>query len=256
MKFREIVLLAAVVFFVTALCYSLASIHMSSVEFTVKAETAQTTSNYTYVLPNYIVNYAIVEMPPSFPITDSTYLYNIVVYGPPPFSIQISFNEQTIQNTTQKISVIMPTNAFSTLIGCTSYPTQIEMSQVGNESVSPSPTMSIPSASPSLTSSPYLTATSTLAPTESPTSSSPTQLPTFTPYPTSTLAQTSMESPTSTPSADLTASLTQQPANQNSSILNYILVGGMGVLIAALLGVTYVLIKRTKTCATTDQITP
>jgi hypothetical protein len=98
------------------------------------------TQNFTYVLPDYNVTYKIVKMPPHDSQAVNPYAYNIVVYGPPPYPIQIEFYDQMWSGTTEKRSAIMPTNALSTSIGCVSYPTQITMKQVGNESVSPTPT--------------------------------------------------------------------------------------------------------------------
>jgi hypothetical protein len=110
------------------------------------------TQTFIYVLPNYNVTYEIVKIPPHDSQAFNPYAYNndyqavnpcaynIVVYGPPPFPIQIEFYQQNYNNITEKRSAVMPTNAISTSICCISYPTQITMPQVGNESVSTTPT--------------------------------------------------------------------------------------------------------------------
>lgn len=94
------------------------------------------TQNLTYILPNYVVYYTIVGMPPPDSLSVNPYAYNIVVYGPPPFPIQIDFYQLNTQNVSEKMSVVMPTNAYSTSIGCNSYPTQITMMQADQASTS------------------------------------------------------------------------------------------------------------------------
>ena len=135
---------------------------------------ATPTPIFTYVLPNYVVNYSIIQLPPPNANAIYPYAYNIVVYGPPPFPIQISFYEQTANGTTQEISVTMPIDALSTSIGCTSYPTQIVMMQVGSESISPSPAAT-------LSPSPIVSISPTSIPTATPASTSSTESPTSNP---------------------------------------------------------------------------
>jgi hypothetical protein len=107
------------------------------------------TYKFTYVLPNYVVNYSIVKMEPPDAQTPNPYAYNIVVYGPPPFPIQISFNETTYYGAPSNMTVInttiMPTYSIATSIGSFNYPTNITMMELSNESVSPRPTFSTPS---------------------------------------------------------------------------------------------------------------
>ena len=124
------------------------------------------TQNFTYALPNYTVNYTIVTEPLPDANSINPAAYNILVYGPPPFPIQISFNETTYygapQNMTMIMSVIMTTDALSTSIACFSYPTKITMTQVNNESVSPSPSSSSTSPAPASSTIPTPTSTPTV----------------------------------------------------------------------------------------------
>lgn len=106
------------------------------------------TERFTYELPNYNVSYAIDTIPDTDYYGVTTYVYNIHVYGPPPFPIQIEFYQQN-KNVTEKRTSIMQTNVYSTSIYCTSYPTQITMMRVENESVSPTPSPSTEPTSPS-----------------------------------------------------------------------------------------------------------
>jgi hypothetical protein len=106
--------------------------------------------SYTFVVSNYTVNYSIIKQTPS---AGGEYTgYNLVVYeNYPPFPIEISFYDGT-----QKVTGIAPTNGYSTSFVSTNYPTQITMTEVSNEPVPTSPTIS-----PSDTVSPTVTPTST-----------------------------------------------------------------------------------------------
>lgn len=109
-----------------------------STNFIGMAATSSTTQisldsqNFTYVLPNYNVSYKIVKMPPPDLQAVNPCAYNIVVYGPPPYPIQIEFYQQNYDNITEKRSAVMSTKVISKSICCTSYPTQITMTQVDN----------------------------------------------------------------------------------------------------------------------------
>jgi hypothetical protein len=178
-KLGTIALLTAIIFLLTALCSSLA-IECPSARAYLIVPPPTPIATYSYVLSNlYSVNYSIYQMPPPDRDSVSYVPYNLVIYGPLPFPIQISFYEQTTGNINQKSSGIMPAHAFSSTFACASYPTQITIMQVGTESLSPIPTMS---TSPILTPNP----TSILAPKESLT---PTPSPVLTPTPTQVIVQ-------------------------------------------------------------------
>ncbi len=182
--------------------------------------------DYTYLVSGYVLNYSIVKMPPPQPGAIHPYAYNIIAYGPPPFPIQISFNEINEQGATEKMTVTMPTNAYSTSIGCTSYPTDITMTRADTNASPSSSITSLPTPS-SPTSSPYLTPTLTPILTE-PSESTPAS---STATPTTSLTPTNpLQSQSTSPSTALSASPAQaseaQPlstpnAESNSSANNY-----------------------------------
>ena len=187
---------------------------------------ADTSQDYTYLVSGYVLNYSVVKMPPPQPGAIHPYAYNIIAYGPPPFPIQISFNEINEQGATEKMTVTMPTNAYSTSIGCTSYPTDITMTRM-DSNASPSSTITNLPTPSSPTSSQYPTPTFSPIPTEPPES---TQTPS-TPAPTTTLTTTnSPQTNSPSPGSSLLTSPTQtseaQPfstpnTESNSSTNNY-----------------------------------
>lgn len=105
-------------------------IGMAATSFT--TQISLDSQNFTYILPNYNVTYKIVKMPPPDPQAVNPCAYNLVVYGPPPYPIQIEFYQQNADNITEKRSAVMSTEVISKSICCTSYPTQIMMTQVDN----------------------------------------------------------------------------------------------------------------------------
>jgi hypothetical protein len=121
------------------------------------------TQNYSIVLHNYAINYSIVKMPPPDYYNQDVYAYNLIVNGPAPFPLQISFYEKSRENVTQQVVHIIPTSSLSETAGCTSYPTNITFTELSNEPISKptSTTRPTPTLKPSII--------TTLMPTQPPT---------------------------------------------------------------------------------------
>jgi hypothetical protein len=89
---------------------------------------------FTYQLPNCTIHYGIVQDPP--PNSGSPYpsqYFLMVNEDYPPYPILLSFHEQTADGATQKVSIILPTDAFSSDSSCTSCPWQITMTPAYND---------------------------------------------------------------------------------------------------------------------------
>ena len=127
---------------ITISCLTLLTVKPANAQLPIFPYPTPETWNFTYHLSNYAVNYSIIKQTPSAGGNYSG--YNLVVYeNYPPFPIEISFFDGS-----QKVTGIAPINAYSTSFVSTSYPTQITMIEVNNES---SPTsLTSPSRIPEL----------------------------------------------------------------------------------------------------------
>lgn len=86
-----------------------------------ESASAQATGDFTYQLPDYTVKYSIIKIPPQGPSAVNPCAYNIIVYGPLPYEIRVTF----IDNGSQATDIVPI--AQSTSLACNAYPTDIIM---------------------------------------------------------------------------------------------------------------------------------
>ncbi|MCW4029059.1 MAG: hypothetical protein NWE92_05370 [Candidatus Bathyarchaeota archaeon] len=106
---------------------------------------------FTYTLPDQLVRYDIVKIG-SPPAVDSDCQYNIMVYGPNAFDIQVSFKEQPEFGEERSRSTVVHACGISTTIISASYPTEFVMTQLSSSTTRDSPTAS---TSPAVSSTPF-----------------------------------------------------------------------------------------------------
>lgn len=84
-----------------------------------ESASAQATGDFTYQLPDCTVKYSIIKIPPQGPSAVNPCAYNIIVYGPLPYAIRVTF----IDNGSQATDIV-PISQSSSL-ACNAYPTDI-----------------------------------------------------------------------------------------------------------------------------------
>jgi hypothetical protein len=86
-----------------------------------ESASAQATGDFTYQLPDCTVKYSIIKIPPQGPSAVNPCAYNIIVYGPLPYAIRVTF----IDNGSQATDIVPI--AQSSSVACDAYPTDIIM---------------------------------------------------------------------------------------------------------------------------------
>jgi hypothetical protein len=86
-----------------------------------ESASAQATGDFTYQLPDCTVKYSIIKIPPQGPSAVNPCAYNIIVYGPLPYEIRVTF----IDNGSQETDIVPI--AQSSSLACDAYPTDIIM---------------------------------------------------------------------------------------------------------------------------------